>query len=467
MTFKFSQNFGLKFVLVNLVGAILLVFAVLLAGGLYLNYLQKQTVKEAVQLAQDQARRLAADVMEAYDMKQGDVRSPQFSQRVKQLTEVVIRRNHDIVWAGVFDASGQKIIEDVDDGSGERKFSMLPDDGSSYKRSLKEDGESNGFEIEVRGGNSTREISQPLIRDGKQVGEIVLRINQSPEFARIIRSSSQITKILVVELIVLLLAMGALFYVLWRIFVRHMLLLRQNAQLDRLAYVGGMASGLAHEIRNPLGAISLNMQLVREELEQSGEEQNEHAVRMVKAVDMEIAHLNETLSRFLDFAVPRKEAFIQFSLIELVEEILRLHIPILERNAMTWRMETPKDEEALVEGDRRLLHQVFANVILNAIQMMESSLKRNLSIAVVPYGSADWHVRVHDTGPGIASEDLSRIFEVFVSRRRGGSGLGLPTAKRIVEDHGGRIWAENNPDGLGAVLHIVLPKRGTVSHGAE
>jgi len=277
---------------------------------------------------------------------------------------------------------------------------------------------------------------------------------------RMVSFSQQIKKVLLIEVAVLFVSMLLLYIVLWRVFKRHMKLIKKNEQLDRMAYVGGMASGLAHEIRNPLGAISLNMQLVNEELEHLAEPgDNERAVGLVHAVDREITHLNDTLTRFLAFAVPRKDAIVEFSLSELVEELLQFQAPAMEKNCITWELIAPASNETIMDGDRGLIHQALTNIIVNAIQMMESALRRNLTVEIRVQNN-ELELFVRDTGNGINPEDLNKIFEVFVSRRHGGTGLGLAAARRIVEDHGGSIWAENNPDGLGAIFCVVLPRKG-------
>ena len=131
----------------------------------------------------------------------------------------------------------------------------------------------------------------------------------------------------------------------------------------------------------------------------------------------------------------------------------------MERAGITWKLNVPKNDELLFKGDRGLLHQAMLNIIVNAIQMMDDALRRNLDVMIVAQGN-QYRIAVRDTGPGIPPDDIERIFDVFVSRRRGGSGLGLPTAKRIVEDHGGEIWAENSDDGPGAIIKVVLQKKG-------
>jgi hypothetical protein len=111
----------------------------------------------------------------------------------------------------------------------------------------------------------------------------------------------------------------------------------------------------------------------------------------------------------------------------------------------------------MVEADRRLIHQTLRNLLVNAQQAVNGSVKKHVRVQIEPLPRRRIRLIVADTGPGISTENLDRIFEVFFSTRKGGSGFGLAIARKIVEEHEGAIRAENNVDSRGASFIVELP----------
>jgi signal transduction histidine kinase len=271
-----------------------------------------------------------------------------------------------------------------------------------------------------------------------------------------------------------------------KVTAKQMQLVRQAERMDRMAYVGTLASGLAHEIRNPLSAMTVNLDVLREELEEvlqptvalaaTGtsdalpsthlDDTKLQAIQriggLVTRVRREIQGLNTTLSHFLDFALPSKEGMTEFPLRGLMEEIIELHREQCRQKEITIEISGAPASQTIIEADRRLCHQALRNIIINAIQVLEGCVPRQIRIRVNPAGSVV-RLTISDTGPGIDPEKLDSIFEAFVSGRKGGTGLGLALTRKIVEEHHGRITASNNPDGPGAVFTVELPIRQPLS----
>jgi signal transduction histidine kinase len=256
------------------------------------------------------------------------------------------------------------------------------------------------------------------------------------------------------------------FWVLYRLFSKQVHLVEKNARLDRMAYVGTLASGLAHEIRNPLSAMSINLEVMREELAEANGDGDtpERARDLATRVQREVHQLNSTLTSFLDFALPSKEGLTEFSVRNLLDEIVELHAEEMRQAGITFEIQGPNDDTVLVEGDRRLLLQAFRNILVNAIQVLKTSVKKQIKVRVEPTGQQFVQVSISDTGPGISQENLAKVFEVFFSTRKGGSGFGLAITKKIIEEHGGSIRAENNPQALGAAFITIIPRQSLGGH---
>ncbi|MCI0419846.1 MAG: ATP-binding protein, partial [Acidobacteria bacterium] len=213
-----------------------------------------------------------------------------------------------------------------------------------------------------------------------------------------------------------------------------------------LAYVGTLAGGLAHEIRNPLSAINLNLQMIEEELGGEGAEGAELAA-LLKGTKQEIKRLDRLAANFLVYAKPLELERKTFDLGQLVDEIILLMQRECENSSI--RLVREENSDAVkVEGDPDLLKQAILNLVVNAQDAVMSNPKgpRIIQLAAGKEGDRAF-VRVRDNGPGISAEDSRGLFKLFYSGKRGGTGLGLPIAQRIVESHGGRIAWRNHPEG--------------------
>ncbi len=220
-------------------------------------------------------------------------------------------------------------------------------------------------------------------------------------------------------------------------------------ETERLAAVGGLAAGLAHEIRNPLAAIVNAATLLEEEETLTSEER----ASILEALRKEARRLNATLSDFLLFARPREIRRQTGDIRKVVEHVAAL---LQEERARSdgVQVEVRVDSEVpQFAFDADQLTQVLWNIARNGVEAMQGH--GNLSFEV---GRRNGEVRiaVADTGPGIPPEDRWRIFQPFFSKKPGGTGLGLAIAQRIVAAHGGRIDLESAPE-RGSRFTISLP----------
>ncbi len=235
-------------------------------------------------------------------------------------------------------------------------------------------------------------------------------------------------------------------------FIWH--LVQRNARLeerrrldDELASLGSLAANLAHEIRNPLNALSLNLEMVQEDLERAAVESE--TARMARH---EVNRLSQLVNDFLVYARPRPPALEEVRADVLLADVGRLLQPVAERAGVTLLVEA---EPAAASADRGQVTQVIVNLALNAVQAMEGSDRRELALRARPEGGGAV-IEVADSGPGIPAAELERVREAFYSTRRGGTGLGLAIADRVVTAHGGTLRLANRPEG-GLVATVTLP----------
>jgi signal transduction histidine kinase len=215
---------------------------------------------------------------------------------------------------------------------------------------------------------------------------------------------------------------------------------------DRLAYLGTLAGGLAHEIRNPLNAINLNLQMIEEDVTGGTADISELSA-LLKGTKQEISRLDRLATNFLVYAKPLELEKQQFVARELLDEVLRL----VSRECATSGITLVKDDCAhpvKLRADRDLLKQAILNLIVNAQEavLLKEPGQREIRLSVTAE-EGQVGIRVRDSGPGLGAEEARNLFKLFYSSKRGGTGLGLPIAQRIVESHGGRIEWRNVPQG--------------------
>lgn len=239
-------------------------------------------------------------------------------------------------------------------------------------------------------------------------------------------------------------------------FTQRKLLEGQMARAEQLAALGEMSAGVAHEIRNPLTSIQGFTQLLPKR-----KDDPKFLEKYVEIVTRETARLNGIVERFLAFARPRQTGFQPCQVNEIVQNALSLLHYQMERQGVA--LELRMAETPPVRGDWQQLEQVFINILLNAVQMMDKPEKRlSVSTAVLLRKMMDNRyrefvaVRIADNGPGIPPDRIERIFQPFYTTRPEGTGLGLSITSQIVERHEGAIEVQSKP-GEGTVFTVYLP----------
>ena len=225
---------------------------------------------------------------------------------------------------------------------------------------------------------------------------------------------------------------------------------------DRLAAIGKMAAGIAHEIRNPLASISGSIEILKDEMGNSPQNQ-----QLMGIVLREVNRLNSLIVDFLLFARPISPGKEKIHLNHLIGEILQMFtrspdfIPQIH-------LETQFQDDLYIQGDPHQIRQVFWNLFINAAQAMPEGgtlrvdLRRNPSSAPLSEGRPCGEVAVCDSGKGIGEEEMGKIFDPFFTTKERGTGLGLSIVHSIVESHGGKVKVQSQ-EGKGAVFSVYLP----------
>jgi len=216
-------------------------------------------------------------------------------------------------------------------------------------------------------------------------------------------------------------------------------------QSERLATIGRFASQIAHEIRNPLSSISLNIELLEDELTDSGSE----ARNLIRSVLKELDRLNDIVSEYLQFSRFPKPHLKRGHVDDVIRELVQnCKVP-----------ETVKIEMSLTPGspelwiDEGLLRQVLDNLVRNGAEAISGAGVVRIETDVIDRFLV---IRVSDTGHGIAPEIQPRLFEPFFTTKTQGTGLGLATSQQIIFEHNGHLVVESQP-GKGSIFSILLP----------
>lgn len=232
---------------------------------------------------------------------------------------------------------------------------------------------------------------------------------------------------------------------------RHM---QELAHAARLASLGEMAAQLGHELAQPLSAIANYSHNCSMLLEKGDVDRAKEVAARLRAQSGLATEIIGSLRRFMQKGVPEKQ---RVDMLEIVQDALKMAQWDAQARHVPLRMEAPASVPT-VHADRTLIEQVALNLLRNALDAVDGQAGRDkgVTVSIDAFGDAV-QVSVRDHGPGVVPEVKARLFEPFFTTKPNGVGIGLVICRRIIESHGGRLWADDGPDGQGAVFRFTLP----------
>jgi signal transduction histidine kinase len=287
-----------------------------------------------------------------------------------------------------------------------------------------------------QGDQLTLELTRGLYFRGRRVA--ILRVSVSMVgMERILAESRKATVLL--SIVMLLVGFLLVRLILWR----QEATLRRVQQMEdevrrgqELAALGEMAAGVAHEIRNPLNAISMGLQSLAIQIDKSGQLEEDSGGQLLQTLRREVGSINRIVSEFLVLSRPENLQLERLDPGELVDHIARL----LQQAAVDQGVEVRLVKEGygwFIEGDRDKLTQALLNVAVNSLEACDSGGVVTLHLS---HQKERVHIEVIDTGPGVEPENQANLFRPHFTTKEKGLGLGLFLAKRIVQAHGGNLY---------------------------
>lgn len=229
---------------------------------------------------------------------------------------------------------------------------------------------------------------------------------------------------------------------------------KQIRESESLAHIGQLATSLAHEIRNPLSSVKMNIQILLKNVEFDGNDK-----RRMEIMSAEISRLEKILAEMLDFAKPLR-LYLEPTLInEIIEKCLEImDVKIKEKSITVNRKYTRRIPWVMIDRDK--LEQAIINVLLNSVEALSPGGEIGIHTKSETSNGGSIRVEITDSGPGIGEDDLPYVFDPFFSNKKKGTGLGLSNSKKIIEAHGGtvRISARRQQ---GTHLSISIPTKNS------
>lgn len=234
-----------------------------------------------------------------------------------------------------------------------------------------------------------------------------------------------------------------------------------HLRTQRLARLGTLLAGFAHEVRNPLSTIGLNLQLVLEEFREAESARDKRTQKRLATVEAEVRRLQKILEEFLGFARAPEPKFAPVDLNERLQALVDFQEPEMREAGLSLRF-YPGASVGRIPGDWDHLQAALGNLLRNAKEATPAG--GEVLVSTAREGN-EVLVRVTDTGAGIAPDVQARVFEPYFSTKKAGTGLGLPTVRRVVEEHGGTLTMQSEV-GKGTQFTMRLPARAGAGAGA-
>ncbi len=431
-----------RLLIAAVVFGLFVIFDIILFGWLILDSLSQREIEEVLLETRQEAEPLARQLAERAQEHGGDLFVVlSVAEETRTYIDNVLSQRQIVRRIEIRDRDGAVVYgpqwEEED----------LPVETGNVPRV--ETGErSDGLALPKPSGSILDAVEVPI----GDVGTLVIGVSEEEVQKRIgvlrkdlIRQASVIGALTICLLIVAFLAI-------WKLFQRSRRLEEQALEAERLAYIGTLASGLAHEIRNPLNSLNLNMQMLEEEARETGISSSQ--LRLLSLTRSELARLEGLATDFLSYARPRPLERQQMPAVDVLDQVRQVLSAEAEAQGAVITVDDVS-QGAHVVVDPAQMSQLLLNLTKNALAAVATvdspvvamrSLRRDQKVVL----------EVHDNGHGIAAEERDKIFDLFYSTRKGGTGLGLAVVQRIAEIHDGELEIDSEP-GVGTTVRLVLP----------
>lgn len=302
--------------------------------------------------------------------------------------------------------------------------------------------------------NRILDLAAPLYLDKKIVGIVRIGLDRSSMDKSIAENRQNIFIFMFFIVIIALLSMWLLYHDQNRHLAGIVEIERQLEKAQRLSAIGQLAAGVAHEIRNPLNAISMATQRLKRDFVPSDPQKVDDFQNLSGVIKDEIKRLNGIIEEFLTFSKSRRLEFSNFSVTEVLQKIVSLVREEASTRGIT--IETKWRETPALSMDINKLQQAFLNLIKNAMESITEA-EGKIIITVNKEGKNYIVVSISDTGCGMTAEEIERIFNPEYTTKEKGLGLGIPLACEIIRGHGGDIRVISRKD-KGTTFEVVLPR---------
>ena len=217
-----------------------------------------------------------------------------------------------------------------------------------------------------------------------------------------------------------------------------------------------VAAGVAHEVRNPLNALQINLQILEQELRDLVPDRGAHIYAVLNKISNELSNLDNFVAEFLRYARPPRLKIERLPIRPLLTDLVTFLEPAFGAKKVALRLATTQ-EPRIIHADSFQLKHAILNLLLNALQ---ATAPGGSVVLTTAKDQGRLSIEVRDSGEGIPADKLERVFDVFFTMREGGTGLGLPISRRIIDEHGGSLTLSSEA-GRGTTARILLPLRAS------
>ena len=311
------------------------------------------------------------------------------------------------------------------------------------------------------GDSKILDMAAPLYIDKKVVSIVRIGLDRGSMDKIIAENRQNIFVFMIFVVLIAILSMWLLYHDQNRHLAGIIEMERRLEKAERLSSLGQLAAGVAHEIRNPLNAISMAAQRLKRDFVPAEQSKADEFQNLSGVIRDEIRRLNGIIEEFLSFSKSRRLQFSDFSVIEVLQKIVSLIRE--EASARGVAIETKwRQTPAIIPMDINKLQQSFLNLIKNALESMPAEGK--ITITVDKEGKDYIVVSISDTGCGMTAGEIEKIFSPEYTTKEKGVGLGVPLASEIIRGHGGEIRVISRK-GEGTTFEVVLPRERLLDKG--